>query len=154
MSLLGCLMTNFMDFGPLYVTILMFPDYLQISRTLVIIFATVVYHCRGLNSCCVSSGVSEIIIFTNVLFWISSLPSNLFLKVAMCFVCFKSLVTKKSSFCWTATCSFIVRSPVARFSSRQPSSVLLLRIPPLGMRFPLCCSVWSCLGFNVTSDED
>ena len=94
--------------------------------------------------------VSEIIVFTNVLFWISSLPSNLFSQSGHVYCkCFKSLVTKNSSFCWTATCSFIVRSPVARFSSRQPSSVLLLRIPPLGMRFPLCCSVWSCLGFNV-----
>ena len=48
-----------MDFGPLYVAILMCPDCLQISRTLVIFFATVVYHCRGLKSCCFSSEVSE-----------------------------------------------------------------------------------------------
>ena len=32
---------------------------LQISRTLVIFFATVVCHCRGLESCCFSSEVSE-----------------------------------------------------------------------------------------------
>ena len=32
------------------------------------LFATVVYHCRGLNLCCVSSGVSEVIVFTNFLF--------------------------------------------------------------------------------------
>ena len=52
-------MTNFMDFGPLHVTILMCPDSLQNSRTLVVFFATVVCHCGKLKSCCFSSEVSE-----------------------------------------------------------------------------------------------
>ena len=174
-SLLGYLMTNLTNFvyrprsdrsvnvfalvlddelhgsEPLYVAILMCPDCLQSSRTLVIFFATVVCHCTGLNSCCVSSGVSEIIIFTNVLFWISSLPSNLFLKMAMCFVCFKSLVTKTRVSAGPLLALFIVRSPVARFSSRQPSSVLLLRIP-LRLQSFCNCELHSCWRFPLPSN--